>query len=88
VNPRRLAQVNLSRIKHNQQVFAATPESTLRLGDIVMAVGPAAELDKLTLLLGQETNERMDVNTSAYPAALILKILLAQALVEILKRLL
>ena len=52
VNPRRLAQVNLSRIKHGERVFAATPETILHLGDVVMAVGPAEELDKMTLLLG------------------------------------
>jgi len=62
VNPRRLAQVNLSRIKHGERVFAATPESVLHLGDVVMAVGAAEELDKMTLLLGERTNERMDVN--------------------------
>jgi putative transport protein len=62
VNPRRLAQVNLSRIKHGERVFAATPESILHLGDIVMAVGAAEELDKMTLLLGERTDERMDVN--------------------------
>ena len=62
INPRRLAQVNLSRIKHGERVFAATPESILHLGDVVMAVGPADELDKMTLLLGEKTAERMDVN--------------------------
>ena len=62
VNPRRLAQVNLSRIKHGERVFAATPETILHLGDVVMAVGAAEELDKMTLLLGERTDERMDVN--------------------------
>jgi len=62
VNPRRLAQVNLSRVKHDERVFAATPETILHLGDVVMAVGPADELDKMTLLLGEQTDERMDVN--------------------------
>lgn len=62
VNPRRLAQVNLSRIKHGERVFAATPESVLHLDDVVMAVGAAEELDKMTLLLGERTDERMDVN--------------------------
>lgn len=63
VNPRRLAQVNLSRVKRGERVFAATPETILHLGDIVMAVGPSEELDKMTLLLGMQTNERMDVNS-------------------------
>ena len=62
VNPRRLAQVNLSRVKRGERVFAATPETVLHVGDVVMAVGPAEELDKMTLLLGTRTNERMDLN--------------------------
>ena len=62
VNPRRLAQVNLSRVKRDEHVFAATPETILHVGDVVMAVGPAEELEKLTLVLGSRTNERMDVN--------------------------
>jgi putative transport protein len=65
VNPRRLAQVNLSRIKHGERVFAATPETILHMGDVVMAVGTADELDKMTLLLGERTDERMDVNAEA-----------------------
>jgi len=62
VNPRRLAQVNLSRVKQGEHVFAATPETILHLGDVVMAVGSEEELDKMTLLLGERTEERMDVN--------------------------
>lgn len=62
MNPRRLAQVNISRIKHAEKVNAAMPETILYTGDVVMAVGPAEELDKLRILLGEETDERMDVN--------------------------
>jgi putative transport protein len=62
VHPRRLAKVNLSRIKHGDHVFAARPESVLHLGDVVMAVGETKELDKMTFLLGERTEERMDVN--------------------------
>ena len=62
INPRRLAQVNVSRIKHGDRVCAAKPETLIHTGDLVMAVGQAGELDKLRLLLGEETNERMDVN--------------------------
>jgi len=62
LNPHRLAQVNLSRIKHGDQVYAATAETILHLGDVVMAVGAPEELDKLRLLLGEETQTRMDVN--------------------------
>jgi len=62
LNPRRLAQVNISRIKHGEKVSAAKPETPIHIGDLVMAVGIEDELDKLRILLGQETNERMDVN--------------------------
>jgi putative transport protein len=62
VNPRRLAHVNISRVKHGDRVTAAKPETIIHTGDLVMAVGPAEELDKLRILLGEETNERMDVN--------------------------
>src|SRR5512140_47768 len=62
VNPRRLAQVNLSRVKRGENVFPATSETVLHMGDVVMAVGPAEELNKMTLLLGTHANERMDVN--------------------------
>jgi putative transport protein len=65
VNPRRLAQINISRVKHGDRVFAATPETILHLGDVVMAVGTAEELDKMTLLLGERADERMDVNAEA-----------------------
>jgi putative transport protein len=62
LNPRRLAQVNISRVKHNEKVSAAMSETCIHTGDLVMAVGPEEELDKLRILLGEETNERMDVN--------------------------
>jgi putative transport protein len=62
LNPRRLAQVNISRVKHIEKVSAAMSETPIHTGDLVMAVGPDEELDKLRILLGEETNERMDVN--------------------------
>ena len=64
VNPHRMARANISRIKRGDQVFAATAKATLNAGDVVMVVGPADELDKMRLLLGEETDERMDVNTT------------------------
>ncbi|GAB4481115.1 MAG: TrkA C-terminal domain-containing protein [Anaerolineales bacterium] len=62
IQPRRLAQVNLSRIKHGEQVTAVLPETVLHLGDVVMAVGAPEELEKLRLVLGEESSARMDVN--------------------------
>jgi putative transport protein len=62
LNPHRISLANISRIKHGEQVFAATPDRVLHLGDVVMVVGPQEELDKMQFLLGEETHERMDVN--------------------------
>jgi putative transport protein len=64
INPHRMAQANISRVKRGEKVFAAGPDVTLELGDVVMVVGPLEELEKLQLLLGEETQERMDVNTT------------------------
>lgn len=62
LNPHRISLANISRIKHGEQVFAATPDRVLHVGDVVMVVGPQEELDKMKFLLGEETHERMDVN--------------------------
>jgi putative transport protein len=63
INPHRMMVANISRVKRNERVFAATPDLVLYLGDVVMVVGPQDELGKIELLLGEETQERMDVNT-------------------------
>jgi putative transport protein len=64
INPRRMASANISRIKRGEKVFAAGPDIVLYEGDVVMVVGPVEELDKMQILLGEETHERMDVNTN------------------------
>ncbi len=64
VNPRKLAQVNISRVKQGDGVHAAMPETVLRLGDVVMAVGTDDALEKMRLLVGEQTDERMDFNAS------------------------
>jgi putative transport protein len=64
VNPHRLTQANISRIKHGERVFAASPDSILYLGDVAMVVGTPDELEKMQILLGEETHERMDVNAN------------------------
>ncbi|MBN2549323.1 MAG: hypothetical protein JXB15_09205, partial [Anaerolineales bacterium] len=45
-----------------EQVVAAGPDTVLHLGDVVLVVGSPEELEKMQLLLGEETHERMDVN--------------------------
>jgi putative transport protein len=64
VNPHRMVLANISRIKRGDQVFAAGPQVELQLGDVVMVVGTEPELDKMRFLLGEETDERMDVNSN------------------------
>jgi putative transport protein len=64
INPHRLTQANISRVKHGEQVFAATPDTTLHLGDVVMVVGSLDELAKMQIILGEETQERMDLNSN------------------------
>jgi putative transport protein len=64
INPHRMALANISRIKRGEKVFAAGPDIVLQSGDVVMVVGPVEELEKILLLLGEETHERMDVNTN------------------------
>lgn len=64
INPGRMSQANISRVRHEGTVQAATPDVTVHLGDVVMAVGTAGELDKLGLVLGQETEVPMEVGTS------------------------
>lgn len=62
INPHRMTLANISRIKHGEQVFAASPNRSLHVGDVVLVVGPPDELDKMQFILGEETHERMDVN--------------------------
>jgi putative transport protein len=64
INPHRLTQANISRVKHGEQVFAATPDTILHLGDVVMVVGAEDELAKMQIILGEETQERMDLNAN------------------------
>jgi putative transport protein len=59
----RLSTVNISRVKRGEQVFAATPKTRLQLWDVVMVVGQETEVAKMSMLLGEPTEVRMDVNT-------------------------
>ncbi len=64
INLHRMMLANISRVKRGERVFAATPDIVLLQGDVVMVVGSDEELDKIRLVLGEETHERMDVNTN------------------------
>lgn len=61
----RLSQANISRVEHQGEVVAGTPDVVLHTGDIVLAVGPAEELAKLQLLIGRETEAPMTADTRA-----------------------
>ncbi|MEI6289407.1 MAG: TrkA C-terminal domain-containing protein [Chloroflexota bacterium] len=59
----RLSTVNISRVKRDNKVFAATPKTRLHLQDIVMVVGQEKEINKMSVLIGEPIDARMDVNT-------------------------
>lgn len=66
VNPGRIIEANISRIYRDGHVLPVTAETTLTMGDVVLAVGPAEELRKMRVLLGEEMPApvQMDVNTN------------------------
>jgi putative transport protein len=64
LNPHRMSLSNISRVKRGEEVFAATLDMVVHLGDIVMVVGAPEELNKMSLLLGEEVHTRMDMNTN------------------------
>jgi len=64
LNPHRLAHVNITRVSRAGQVSIVKPDFVLHLGDVVMAVGPQAEMEKIKLVLGEETEVPMDENAS------------------------
>jgi putative transport protein len=64
MDPHRLAHVNITRVRRGDQVTLVTPDFVLHLGDILMVVGPQAELEKIKLVLGEETEVPMDLNSS------------------------
>lgn len=61
INPHRMSQANISRVKRKGRVFAAVPDMVLEIGDVVMVVGSDEELEKMHLVLGEEVDEPMDV---------------------------
>jgi putative transport protein len=63
VNPHRMSRANISRIRHGEEVTPATPDSVIHAGDVLMAVGPKEELEKMRLILGEETNVSMEADS-------------------------
>ncbi len=58
----RLSQVNISRVQHDDVVVTGTPDVTLHVGDVILAVGSDDELRKLQLLVGEEVQLEMPAN--------------------------
>lgn len=63
LNPGRMSGANITRVRRGEKVFMAAPDTVLQAGDVIMATGPLDELDKLRILLGEETEVSMDLNT-------------------------
>lgn len=70
LDPHRLARVNITRVRRGDEVFMVRPDSAFRQGDVAMAVGPQAEMEKIKLLFGEETQVPMDMNTNIATADL------------------
>jgi len=64
MDPHRLAHVNITRVRRGTQVTMASPDFVLRQGDVVMVVGPQSEMEKMKLVLGEETEVPMDMNSN------------------------
>jgi putative transport protein len=64
MDPHRLAHVNITRVRRGNQVSLAKPDFVLHTGDVLMLVGPHTEMEKMKLVLGEETEVPMDMNAS------------------------
>ncbi len=53
----RMVQANVTRIKRGDKVYPASPDFVMQHGDMIMAVGSPAELEKMRLLLGEEAHD-------------------------------
>ncbi len=59
---RSMTHCNISRILHDDQAFTPTESSLLHKGDVVKAVGTEADLMKVQLLIGNETDVPIPLN--------------------------
>lgn len=62
IQERRISSSILTRVRRGDSVEVTHPETVVRTGDVLMAVGTDAELGKMALLLGEETQVQMDLN--------------------------
>lgn len=55
--------VVMGRVRHGERMMVATGGSTIAVGDLVAAVGPQEELDKVTAFLGEASAEHIERDT-------------------------
>lgn len=68
LNAHRISQVNISRVRlagAGGKVVAGAPDVVLHRGDVVLAVGAPAELEKMRLLIGERVEVPMDPGADA-----------------------
>lgn len=53
---RTMTKTNISRVLHNNEAFTPTAKTALQEGDVVKAVGTENDLNKVSLLIGGETD--------------------------------
>lgn len=58
--------VLFGRIKRQDPVFLATPQTVLEPGDLVIAVGTEEDLHKVASFLGQQSSEHIGLDRSEY----------------------
>ncbi len=56
------ADVTIARIKRDGKIIPGKWETVLKLGDVVLAVGTVADLEKMEVLLGPETDQEIPLS--------------------------
>jgi putative transport protein len=59
---RSMTKTNISRVQHNNHAFTPTAKTALLEGDLVKAVGTAADLEKVRILIGNETDTEIPLS--------------------------
>jgi len=59
---RTMTKTNISRILHNGEAFTPTAKTALFEGDVVKAVGTNSDLNKVKLLIGQESSTQIPLS--------------------------
>ncbi len=62
LNLRRMTNATLSRVLHEGKAVTPTPQTRLHIGDLVKAVGTAAALENVRLLIGRPTEKAIPLS--------------------------